>query len=386
MVLEPSMRDRDPADAKMKIGEFVKAIARYGPDVTKASRSIGVYNETARYWYKKKLLANGFAVQAAVAYEKLGLKYVVMVVDLEDEFEEYAKPIFWAMSELCYVRYYNRTLPGGSYIVHAIVPEEHVQDFSSFFSKLRENRIFRSVDVFVADWHRNVPMRVEFFDFGHGVWDIDWGKLAVKHNEKEDGIWMQGRVEFDRVDLEILKQMQMDAAVTGTKIAARLQTSVKNIHYHHRRHVMERGLIRNYRVNWLGTRYDYKLEKAMHRKHRQLFLNLLATGLTESERMEARAGVNQFPCLWAEASGEGFYYAEIAFPSEAATEGYEALARILRRVRRKYTLYVADHMNGIAFTLNPKLYDSEEKAWKFSSRELLPKFEELALKIRRTSS
>ena len=101
----------------------------------------GVHRETARYWYKKKLLAKGFAVQAAVAYERLGLKYVVMVVDFEDDFEEYVKPILRAMSEFCYVRYYNRTLPKGDYIVHAIVPEGRVRTTRSLFEGLRERGI-----------------------------------------------------------------------------------------------------------------------------------------------------------------------------------------------------------------------------------------------------
>jgi hypothetical protein len=162
---------------------------------------------------------------------------------------------------------------------------------------------------------------------------------------------------------------------------------MKNTQYHYWKHVVGRGLIRSYRVNWLGTRFDYDLETGTgtHGMHRQLLLNLLATGLTESERLEARAGLNQFPSLWAEAVGEGFYYAEIAFPNEAAVEGYGALARTLQRVRRKYTVYVADHTDGMGFSLNPRLYDSAMSAWQFNGEDLLHKFEDLVLKIRRTS-
>lgn len=384
MVLEPSMRGRKPTDSATKMKEFVKAIGAFGPDISDICKSLGVHRETARYWYKRKLLAKGFTVQAAVAYERLGLKYVVMVVDFEDDVEEYVKPILRAMSELCYVRYYNRTLPKGDYIVHAIVPEEHVEDYASFFGELREKGIFRSIEIFVADWHRNVPMRAEFFDFEHGVWDFDWANLAVKYDEKDEGT-PQSKVSFDRLDLEILKHLQLDANTTLTTIAAKAGTSMKNLQYHYWKHVAGRGLIRNYRVNWLGTRYDYGLKKAMHKKHQQLLLNLLATRLTDRERIETRAGLNQLPCLWAEAVGEGFYYAEVAFPGEAAAEGYEALERTLHHVRRKYTLHIVDPTNAMGFTLNPQLYDPVEKAWQFRSQELLPKFEGLILKIKRTS-
>jgi len=377
------MRGRRLANAKTQMPEFVKLISQLGPNINLVCKKMGVYRETGRYWYTKKLLAKGFAVQAAVAYERLGLKYVVMVVDFEDAFEKYAKPILWAMSELCYVRYYNRTLPGGEYVVHAIVPEENVAGYSSFLEELRDKGIFRSVNIFVADWHRNIPMRTEFFDFDRGAWDFDWGKLATKHHDGDE-MRPHGKADFDRLDLEILKQLQLDASATFTKIAVKAGSTMKNIQYHYWKHVVGRGLIRNYRVNWLGTRYDYSREVAMHRMHRQLLLNLLVVGITERERLEARAGLNQFPCLWAEAVGEGFYYAEIAFPSDAAAEGYAALARALHPMRRKYTLYVADHTNGIGFTLNPKLYDPAESAWRFRSQELLPRFEELVLKVKRT--
>jgi hypothetical protein len=378
------MRGPRRANSKAQMPEFVSLISQIGPDINLVCKKMGVYRETGRYWYTRKLLAKGFTVQAGVAYERLGLKYVIMVVDFEDGFEKYAKPILWAMSELCYVRYYNGTLPAGEYVVHAIVPEEKLGGYASFFGDLKDRGIFRSVDIFVADWHRNVPMRTEFFDFERGAWDFDWGKLATRHVET-DGWMPGGRVDFDRLDLEILKQLQLDASTTFTATAAKARSSMKNTQYHYWKHVVGRGLIRNYRVNWLGTRYDYSRETAMHRKHRHLLLNLLAPRLTESEKLEARAALNQFPCLWSEAVGEGFYYAEVAFPADAATEGYAALARALHRIRRKYKLYIADHTNAIGFTLNPKLYDSAEHAWLFNSQDLLPRFEHLALKIRRTS-
>jgi DNA-binding Lrp family transcriptional regulator len=364
--------------------EFVKLISELGPNINLVCKKMGVYRETGRYWYTKKLLAKGFVVQAGVAYERLGLKYIVMVIDFGDDFEKYAKPILWAMSELCYVRYYNRTLPGGDYIVHAIVPEESVAEYASLLEELRARGIFRSIKIFVADWHRNVPMRTEFFDFDRRAWDFDWARLAVKHDEKDE-MGPQDKADFDRLDLEILKQFQLDANTTLTKIAAKAGSTMKNTQYHYWKHVVARGLIRNYRVNWLGTRYDYNREKAMHRMHRHLLLNLLATELAESEKLEVRAALNQFPCLWAEAVGEGFYYAEFAFPSEAAAEGYSALARALHSVRRKYALYIADYADATGFTLNPQLYDSTENAWQFKSRELLARFEELVLKIRRSS-
>lgn len=380
---EPGTTGRGAADSQAKIKEFVKAITDFGPDISGIARSMGVHRETARYWYKNKLLDKGFAVQAAVAYERLGLRYLVMVVDFEDEIEKDAQPIFGAMSELCYVRYYNKTLPNGEYVVHAVVPEERVEDYKSFLGELKTGRVFRSVETFVADWHRNVPMRADYFDFERGVWDFDWGNLASAYSEI-DQVKVQGRVGFDRLDLEILKQLQLDANLPLKAMAERIGCGTKNAYYHYWKHILGRGLIRNHRVNWLGTRYDYGLEKAMHRRHRQLLLNLVATGLTEEERMQIGAGMNRFPCLWAEAVGEGFYYAEVAFPSEEAEEGYAALSRVLQGVRRKCSVRVVDHRDAVGFTINPQLYEAAGRAWRFNAEELLERFEGL-VKSRQTS-
>jgi len=170
MVLSLPMRGHRAADSKAQMSEFVRTISRLGPNINTVSKSVGVFKETGRYWYKKKLLARGFAVQASLAYEMLGLKYIIMLVDFEDDFEQYAKPILWAMSELCYVRYYNRTLPGGKYVVHAIVPEERVAGYTSFFEKLKEKELrqkaevtlhVKGKDIFVENAHEDLYAAID---------------------------------------------------------------------------------------------------------------------------------------------------------------------------------------------------------------------------------
>ena len=93
---------------------MVDLITSIGPDIPEIARKIGRHKETVRYWYKEKLIDKGFAVQIAANYEALGLRRIVMVADFADEYKEYAQPILWAMSELCYVNYFNKTLPSAT--------------------------------------------------------------------------------------------------------------------------------------------------------------------------------------------------------------------------------------------------------------------------------
>src|SRR5713101_5634475 len=153
---------------------MVKLISEIGPDILEISRRLGQFKESVRYRYKAKILGKGFAVQAAVAYEKLGLKRVIFVADFHKDFKPYANTIFSAMSELCYVVYFAKTLPKGVYAVHAAVPAEFVESYTEFILALKQRGLFSSVEVFAFEWARNPPMRAEFYDFVAGRWEFDW--------------------------------------------------------------------------------------------------------------------------------------------------------------------------------------------------------------------
>jgi len=72
-----------------KLAVMVQLITEGGLNINQISRAIGVYKETVRYWYRN-LLKDGFTVQASPDYEKLGMKRVVMIVELGEVYEDYA--------------------------------------------------------------------------------------------------------------------------------------------------------------------------------------------------------------------------------------------------------------------------------------------------------
>ena len=94
------------------MAEMVRLITERGPRIDQISRAMGVYKETLRFWYRN-LLKDGFTVQAAPNYEKLGMKRVVMVVELGDMFESYADALMYALGDLSYVVSFAKTLPDG---------------------------------------------------------------------------------------------------------------------------------------------------------------------------------------------------------------------------------------------------------------------------------
>src|SRR5208283_3259660 len=139
---------RDPNHERM--AEMVRLITQRGPRVDQISREMGVYKETVRYWYKN-LLRDGFTVQASRNLEKLGMKRVVMIVDLGEMFDGYSDALMYALGDLCYVVSFAKTLPDGFYTVNASVPVECLNSWTDFMLSLKEMGVFKSMTSIVLD-------------------------------------------------------------------------------------------------------------------------------------------------------------------------------------------------------------------------------------------
>lgn len=121
---------------------MVQLISEIGPDIPEISRRLGQFKESVRYRYKEKILNHGFAVQASIDYEKLGLKHFEMVVDFSKDSREYAQSIMAAMSDICYIAGFEKLFPKGDYLVRADVPGEFVDQFKNFINALWRKGLF----------------------------------------------------------------------------------------------------------------------------------------------------------------------------------------------------------------------------------------------------
>jgi hypothetical protein len=379
LVLEPNARTgQRNQDSNASTAQLAELITQIGPEIPEIARRLGQFKESVRYRYKEKILGKGIAVQAAIDHEKLGLRRVVFVVEFADEYEQYAQSILLAMSDLCYVTGYDLTMPEGSYIVNASVPEEIVERYFDFLKALEREGLFTTLKMLSFEWFRTVPMRAKFYDFDTGRWDFDWA------NPGKPEVWgykPSKKSRFDYTDLLLVKELRIDGTKQLLEISEKLGIGYKKLAWHYNTHVKQRGLIRGYTLNWMGTRYDFKLDKALHRKHRYFAIDLLAEGLSEVERMELMAKANSLPFLWAEAGGEN-YWAQFTFPLDNMVEAYQYLTNAIRPVKDKVRLLVMDQTNALSFTISYKLFDERKRAWIFNEEELLSKFGELLLKIR----
>jgi DNA-binding Lrp family transcriptional regulator len=363
---------------------MVKLITSYGPQINRIARELGVHKETVRYWYMKRLLKKGYTVQAVPNHAALGLRRVVALVEFSESFKPYADAILMAMSELSYLSSFAKTLPEDRYSIQASVPKEYSTGWIEFMYALRQRGLFSSVRAVPFEWVRVVPMRSEMYDFENDSWQYDW-KAKPKVEPSSYNFNPSARSKFDSIDLGIIKQFQLDPGVSLVAISEKLQTNYKTLSWHYRTHLVQNGLLKEFIINWAGTRYDPKLEKALHRRHKYMWLELLVSGVTESEEMELMANTSRLPFVWLEAGGQN-YFAQIAFPIETMTEALEFVKEIISPVRYKAIVQFMDQKNALRFTLVPELYDATVKRWKFNQSELLTKFDRLVLEIKGMTS
>ena len=389
---KPSMRRRgSPAEENLTAVEhemdtvngrtvqLVKVLTEVGPDVPEISRRLGQFKESVRYRYKEKILNRGFAVQGAVDHEKLGLKRLILIADMPEPYKVYAQAILSAMHELSYVVGFTKTLVGGEYVVNLSVPSEHVPRIRSFLEELKQKGLFSRLEILDFEWARLVPMKPEYYDFDTGRWDFDWQPGSDDY--KSVGYVPSSPAKFDEIDLLLIKELQMDANKSIKEIADKLGVNYKKLAWHHIAHVIDRKLLSGYTVNWMGTRYDYTMDKALHRKHRYFIADVFVRNISELESMTLRHSIDGLPFLWGEAGGSN-YFAELALPVDNVVEGLQYLGNATRPVMDRTTILPIDQTEALRFTIPYKMYDSSSKKWLLDSQNLMAKFDRLMVQIK----
>ncbi len=360
--------------------QLVRLLTELGPDVPEISRRLGQFKESVRYRYKEKILNKGFAVQASVDHEKFGLRRLIIILDFADEYQRYAQSILASMNELCFLVSFAKTMPGGFYIADFSVPEDFIGDIKQFFEMVKQKGMFTKLEILDFDWIRIAPMKPEFYDFDTGRWDFDWSNQSTQDFDSIRYM-PSSATKFDYVDLLIIKELQMDANKSLKEISDKLKVNYKKLAWHYTTHVLARRMLRGYSVNWMGTRYDYEIERVLHRQHRYFGVQLFARDMTEYEVVALRQQLDRLPFLWAEAVGKN-YAAQLTFPVDCVVDGLQYLTNAIAAIKGKSEIFVVDQTDAASFTIPYSRFDLSVKKWRFDGADLVRRFDELIVKIK----
>jgi hypothetical protein len=378
---------KSPNDSEIKgqgrnndIAKLAKCIGEVGPKINEIARLTYQHKESVRYRYHKFFLDKGITIQATPSYSKLGLGRLIIYAKFADEFEPQATAILSAMSELCYLHSFTRTLLSQEYIIHVVVPKEFLAGCASLFNRFREIGLFTQLKILEFGEVRNPPMKTEYYDFLTGTWSFDWppkedkgvNLVSTSHQEIE---------KYDKLDLLILKELEIDANRTIVKMAENVKVHFKTLEFHYVEHVEKRGLIKAYRVTWPGSSYDLKLDKAVLKKHRYVEVSILFEGGTQIENAELISLLNKTPFLWCEAVGPN-YWAELFIPIYTYVEFMEYIGDFAGRAGDRMKFYVMDQSHALRFTISHKLFDSESRTWRLNTEDIVDRFENLVMRTK----
>ena len=114
------------------------------------------------------------------------------------------------MSDLCYLKGFQRLIFDGGYIIQVAVPTNLVSECIALYSTFQEMGLFAELEINQFEEMRNAPMKPEYYDFAAGSWSYDWPKLDVMGTNLVPS--ERSEVEpYDRIDLLILKELDADA-------------------------------------------------------------------------------------------------------------------------------------------------------------------------------
>lgn len=375
------MSQGEPEDGvNARTVQLVKLLTDLGPDIPEIARKLGQFKESVRYRYKEKILNKGFSVQAAVNHERLGLRRMILIVEFAPPYKTYAQAIFAAMNELSYLVGFARAIIGGEYIVNVSAPNALYDEVREFYLALKEKGIFTEMEILDFDWLRTAPMKAEFYDFDTGRWDFEWQSPGSQDYEAA-AYEPSSMCKFDYIDLLIVKELQLDANKSLREISNKIGVNYKKLAWHHATHVCARKMLRGYSVNWMGTRYDYSIEKALHRKHRYFAADVFVRNVSERDIMILRQSIDRLPFIWGEAAGKN-YYAQLALPVDFTVEGLQYIGDTASTMKDRMSLYIIDQTDALSFTIPYSLYSQDTKKWMFNKPELLNRFDQLIMQIK----
>ena len=367
-----------------ELADVAKHIAQVGPRINEVARRSQQYKESVRYRYRKFFLKKGIPIQASPNYPRLGLIRLVVLAKLAPELESRAAAIFTSMSDSCYLRSFTRTIIEHEYIIHVAVPKQLKDECSAAFKRFLDAGLFTECRILEFEDFRNPPMKTEFYNFRDETWKFQWPKpgdekptLPLKTHEKIE--------RYDRFDLLILKELEIDANRKLVQISKRVGVPVRLLQFHYLKHVEGRNLVRAYRLHWPGSRYDFEHGKIITRKNHYVEATILLEGATKSENAELRVLLNRIPFLWSEAI-EPNYCAEVFVPNDLYIGFLEYLEDFAGRVGEKMRVLVMDQDRALRFTLPHNLFDSETKNWRLDKDNIDGMLHDLAPSIKTVGS
>ncbi|MFQ5951341.1 MAG: hypothetical protein ACE5KH_04575 [Candidatus Geothermarchaeales archaeon] len=326
------------------------------------ARHTGIPPTTVRYSIRNLLKRRGIEFHGDINYALLGLRRYLLTLRFGPSPPRDPEKILERMARKAFLEWYGKIIPSADYSALAAVPLEFQGQFREFLKGLVESGLLRDYQSHGMDWFRLRSLDEADYSFRRRRWEVDWKRLDGRevHVEKVPAA-AEGAFRSDRVDLLILKELQLDATIRLSRMARKLKHKYKTIYYHFNEHVVDRGLIRRYAV----------YPKVPPGDGGAVVIHVLK-GLSSSELVEAENLFHRVPFTWMDGYGreKGLYVALTALPGAQLTDMFEYISEGIPAFREKHSFKVLSLAHTKSFTV-PYQMMTKEGAWRFEPQQAL---------------
>jgi DNA-binding Lrp family transcriptional regulator len=353
--------NKDAADFLTRILPFVEQDG--ARNLNLISRELSIPYQTL--WTRMmNLNKDGIIVAPTADYDKIGLERARVFFRLSPSIKDETMAFFGGLHQSAGLKLYARSLDNHIFDCEFALPKGTVGELQKLLEKLEELQFIRNVEVKKILWKDVLMLKTEFYDYSKHAWDVDFTKLSgdpskvsiPTKNEQE---------RFDYNDLFFIKEMEMDSWVKLVDLARKAHLQVGDAAYHFNRHVMDKGLIKYFRLKWSGP------PKAWF-KHSIISETYVFKKISDEDTRHAMSVLTSVPFSWSHMRMEdGTYMAEVILPLSQYLEGRQYISSQLRALDLAPELLEKDWSCLSTYTIPYLLYNREKSRWDFNAENAL---------------
>ena len=358
--------------------KILHALATIGPrNIREIARKLGIPTETA--WYRINRLRSHFSlfVQGNVYHTNIGLRKVLMFAEA---FPGYEDVLYEAAKTNDYWIYINQCFGGPTTClgIYAI-PDENVEDFKQFVSKLEKLNVAKSTRTFWSTCFQNVNLTPTWFNPHDNLWELTWDEWAEEIENQDETLELPFTLvdpesypqKADYMDIFILKELEKNAAIKLSDIAKMLGTSIQNVRYHFENHVIKEKMLEGWQIliPHFGKEnvdtYFFIFDFQNHKNLKKFAFSLL-------DKPFARTVGKVF--------GENELFVQIYLPRKEFSRFLEALSKLIKNgFLRSYNYVIQDLTKRERQTIPYKLFKKDK--WVYQHQEYIENLQTIADKL-----
>lgn len=363
-----------PESKNSQLALLASSLCNIGPDTVLLSKNTRMPLNKLRMKYWEYFVSRNLKVQALPNMEKLQLRRVLVIMEVGPGCHPKFFDVMQHIGGILYMTSFSETTIPFVYVAYFTLPSAAEAKIKNCFSRILDRFNVRKASWNSFTWYRRVPMNVCYFDFENST----WGDLPIrvqlpdmKPDEDADE-WDDSSNRFDSLDLSIVKHLEFDAAMSANQISRSVTSKFeyakicdnkrdklsKVVCYHKANHVIRRKLINGYSIDW--TRAAVNTNDIWRPITQYVTISIIIDKLTRDELDTVTFTTSTIPFLWAEASGDGKYFARFHVPCYKV----EDIRIKLTTLADSDSLLIELGGRRAVFGLNTSCYDNDA-GWMF---------------------